>query len=82
MLMEMDEIITQIRNWRTALSLPPQPSIAETDQTGEGYTSAAYDRVFGSDTSPREGPESDEGHYEPAASHIADIDMAAKVRST
>jgi hypothetical protein len=73
-LMEMDEIITQIQQWRSTLT----PGSAEDDESPtEGYRSAAYDRLFEGEQGER--PECEEGGT-PITAHIDDIDMVAKVR--
>lgn len=80
MLMEMDEIITQIRLWRSTISLPEESEI-EGEGTNVEYTSTAYDRLFHSEIVHPEGPECEEEPSSGKFVHIADIDMAAKVMS-
>ena len=77
MLMEMDEVITQLQQWRTKR---PDCDYTEPSNTNSGYQSDAYDRIFQKDD-----PESDCGdvEYTPRSptekKYTADAEMVAKV---
>ena len=80
-LMEMDEIITQIQQWRNNIVKTDGEDESEIIDKPEEYKSEAYDRLFGSHTqSYPAAPECDEGaDQDQPFVHIEDIDMVAKV---
>lgn len=79
--MEMDEIITQIQQWRKSLTSTEVIENAEGTMPRTEYHSEAYDRLFGANQDP-DAPECVEENSPTPFQHIADIDMVAKVKMT